>query len=50
MPYVVHKHGRKWAIVNRSTGKVAGYSTSKRNAQRSASIRNSAHRSTTRSR
>jgi hypothetical protein len=43
MPYVVRKRGRRYAIVNVQTGKTAGYSTSKRKAQISASIRNRAH-------
>ncbi len=44
MPYVARKRGKRWAIVNRSTGKVAGYSSTKAKAQRSASMRNRAHR------
>jgi len=44
MPYVARKAGKRWAIVNRQTGKVAGYSRTKRNAQRSAAMRNRAHR------
>jgi hypothetical protein len=44
MPYVVHKHGKRWAIVNAATGRVAGYSRTKTKAKRSASIRNRAHR------
>jgi hypothetical protein len=45
MPYVARKRGKRWAIVNAQTGKVAGYSRSKRKAGVSASIRNRAHRS-----
>jgi hypothetical protein len=44
MPYVARKRGKRWAIVNKNTGKVAGYSKSKRNASISASYRNRAHR------
>jgi hypothetical protein len=43
MPYVARKHGNRWAIVNKATGRVAGYSSSKRKAQQSASIRNRSH-------
>jgi hypothetical protein len=43
MPYVVRKRGNRYAIVNKLTGKVAGYSTSRRKAHISASIRNRAH-------
>jgi len=44
MPYAARKHGKRWAIVNVQTGRVAGYSTSKRKAAASARIRNDAHR------
>jgi hypothetical protein len=44
MPYSVRKSGKRYAIVNTQTGKVAGYSRSKRKANISASIRNRAHR------
>jgi hypothetical protein len=47
MPYVVRKQGRgrkPYAIVNRDNGHVAGYSTSRTKAQKSAAIRNRAHR------
>jgi hypothetical protein len=44
MPYTVRKRGKRWAIVRTDTGRVAGYSTSKRKARISASIRNRAHR------
>ena len=44
MPYTVHKHGSKWAIVNKRTGKRVGYSKTKTKAKKSASIRNRAHR------
>ncbi len=43
MPYVVRKRGKRWAIVNKLTGEVAGYSTSKEKAQRSANARNAYH-------
>ena len=45
MPYTVRKgKGRKpWKIVNRSTGKQVGSSTSKAKASKSAGIRNRAH-------
>jgi hypothetical protein len=45
MPYGVRKVGkRRWAIVNKRTGKRAGTSTSKRKAAISASFRNRAHK------
>jgi hypothetical protein len=44
MPYAARRRGKRYAIVNTSTGKVAGYSRSKRKANISASIRNRAHR------
>ena len=44
MPYTVRKVRGRWAIVNKRTGKVAGYSLSKRKARIAASIRNRAHR------
>jgi hypothetical protein len=47
MPHAVRKTGSKskpWAIVNRQTGKIVGHSRSKRKAQISASIRDSADR------
>jgi hypothetical protein len=44
MPYTVRKQGKRYAIVNKSTGKTVGTSTSKRKAALSASIRNRAHR------
>ena len=44
MPYSVRKRAKgRWAIVNTQTGKVAGHSTSKAKAKRSASIRNRSH-------
>jgi hypothetical protein len=43
MPYGVRKQGKRWAIVNKQTGKTVGLSTSKRKAAISASIRNRAH-------
>jgi len=43
MPAVVRKRGKRWAIVNKDTGKVEGHSTSKAKAQRSANARNAAH-------
>jgi hypothetical protein len=43
VPYVARKAGKRWAIVNAKTGRVAGYSTSKRKAAISASIRNRGH-------
>ncbi len=36
--------GRPWKIIETSTGKIKGSSTSKRNAEISASRRNQAHR------
>ena len=44
MPYTVQKRGRRWAIVNKATGRIAGYSRTKRRASISAGIRNRAHR------
>ena len=44
MPYGVRKAGRRWAIVNRGNGHIAGYSNTKRKASISASIRNGTHR------
>lgn len=44
MPYAVRKRGRRWAIVNRANGRVAGYSTTKRKAAISAGIRNRSDR------
>ena len=43
MPYVVRKSGKRWAIVNKATGKVAGYSSSKKKAAISANMRNRSH-------
>ena len=40
MPAVVRKRGKRWAIVNKDTGEVYGYSTSKKKAQASADTRN----------
>lgn len=40
MPAVVRKRGKRWAIVNKDTGKVYGYSDSKAKAQASANARN----------
>jgi hypothetical protein len=44
VPYVARKAGRRWAIVNRNTGRVAGYSSTKQKAQASARARNAGHR------
>jgi hypothetical protein len=44
MPYAARKKGSRWAIVNTNTGRVAGYSRTKRKAAISASIRNGTHR------
>jgi hypothetical protein len=44
LPYVARKAGKRWAIVNRQTGKVAGYSSTKKKAEASARARNAAHR------
>jgi len=43
MPAVVRKRGKRWAIVNKDTGKVVGSSTTKAKAQASANARNAAH-------
>ena len=40
MPAGVKKVDSKWAIYNKDTGKVYGYSTSKDKAQKSANARN----------
>lgn len=44
MPYTVQKRGDRYAIVNKDTGKVAGYSATKTQAQKSAKARNAAHK------
>lgn len=44
MPYTVQKRGKRYAIVNRATHKVAGYSSTKKKAKASARIRNRSHR------
>lgn len=43
MPAVVRKRGKRWAIVNKDTGEVYGYSDSKAKAQASANARNAHH-------
>lgn len=40
MPYIVQKRGRRYAIVNKGNGHVAGRSSSRAKAEKSASIRN----------
>lgn len=40
MPVVVRKRGSRWAIVEKASGKVKGYSSSKAKAQASANARN----------
>ena len=42
MPYTVKAQGKKWAIVNKQTGKVVGTSSSKKMAQASVRARMSA--------
>jgi len=42
MPVGVEKRGNRWAIVEKGTGKVKGYSDSKAKAQASANARNAA--------
>lgn len=42
MPYTIKQQGRKWAIVNKQTGKVVGTSSSKKMAEASARARMSA--------
>lgn len=42
MPVVVRKHGSKWAIVEKDSGKVVGVSDTKAKAQASANARNAA--------
>ncbi len=42
MPDTVRKAGNRWAIVEKATGKVKGYSDSKAKAQASANARNAA--------
>ena len=39
MPYAVKQEGRRWAIVNKQTGKVVGHSTSKKMAEASVRAR-----------
>jgi hypothetical protein len=39
MPYSVKQEGRRWAIVNKQTGKVVGHSTSKKMAEASVRAR-----------
>jgi hypothetical protein len=45
MPHTVHKRGGKkpYAIVNKTTGKVVGRSTSRVKAKQSAALRDRAH-------
>jgi hypothetical protein len=40
MPVTVRKKGNKYAIVEKKTGKVVGYSKTKKNAKASARVRN----------
>jgi hypothetical protein len=40
MPYSVRKRGKRWAIVNRDTGKTVGTSSSKSKAPASVRARN----------
>lgn len=40
MPAVVHKRGKRFAIVNKDTGEVYGYSSTRADAQASANARN----------
>lgn len=42
MPYAPRKRGKRWAITNLDTGRVVGYSRSKRKAAISSAIRNRA--------
>ena len=42
--YTVQKRGDRYAIVNKTSGKVAGYSGSKTQAKKSANARNAAHK------
>ena len=44
MPYTVQKRGSRYAVVNKTTGKVAGYAARKADAQKSARARNAAHK------
>jgi hypothetical protein len=44
VPHGVRRAGKRWAIYRLDTGKVVGYSRSKRKAHISASIRDSGHR------
>jgi hypothetical protein len=45
MPYTVRKQRKgRYAIVNKNTGKVAGYSSTKAKAKASARIRNAKHK------
>jgi len=40
MPYAIRKQGKRYAIVNKSTGKTVGHSSSKAKAQASINARN----------
>jgi hypothetical protein len=42
MPYAVKSQGKRWAIVNKQTGKVVGTSSSKKMAEASVRARMSA--------
>ena len=42
MPTTVRKKGNRYAIVEKATGKVKGYSTSRAKAQSSSNARNAA--------
>jgi hypothetical protein len=44
VPYRIVKRGSKYVIVNKSTGKTVGKSSSKAKAQASARIRMASHR------
>jgi hypothetical protein len=40
VPYKIQKRGKKYAIVNKNTGKTVGKSSSRKKAQRSINARN----------
>lgn len=39
MPYTIRKRGKRWAIINRDTGRTVGTSATKRKAQASVRAR-----------
>jgi len=39
MPYAVHKHGNRWAIINKKTKEIVGFSDTKGKAKSSVRAR-----------